>query len=164
MEGDSGKRAESPRPRPHRPFPSSEGTHLPPVGVRQLPSCRPKAKNISQQKEELRLPRRINLLEGGTVGQTHKIGGGRKPKHRMRAVSSVTLDTGTSRLKRNVGSRKRLKNLTPVPHSPDEGLAQGITKTQGLFWSLVWRLTSSHQGLAGVGGKALCPRSPAHTG
>lgn len=73
MEGDAGKGAESPGPRPHGPLPTTEGTHLLRVGLRQLLLCWPRAKNISQQKEALRvLPRRINLLARGAVDQTPK--------------------------------------------------------------------------------------------
>lgn len=36
MEGDAGKGAKSPGPRPYGPLPTTEGTHLLRVGLRQL--------------------------------------------------------------------------------------------------------------------------------
>lgn len=78
-------------------------------------------------------------------------------------MSSVTLDDVTSRLGVNECFRKRLRDLTPVPHRLDEelGLAQGIAnRCRGRFG--VWSGGSDQiiRGLQRLAGRLYTPDLP----
>lgn len=80
----------------------------------------------------------------------------------MRAVSTVTLDTETSRLKTNVGSRKRLKDLTPYPilRMRSWGWPKGLQRLKG--WFGVWSGGSHHliRGWQALAGRLYAPDLP----